>query len=68
MNAKPWIEATRLRTLPVSAAGVLAGCAVSISYNSFKWLPALICFILAIAANQVTKIAKEYIDLKNSLE
>lgn len=68
MNAKPWIEAMRLRTLPVSAAGVLAGCGVAISYNNFKPIPALICLVFAIAAQIVSNFANEYFDFKNGLD
>lgn len=58
----------RLRTLPVSAAGVLAGCAVALSYDNFKWLPALICLIFAIAAQIVSNFANEYYDYKNGFD
>ena len=68
MNAKPWIEAMRLRTLPVSAAGVLAGCGVAISYNNFKLLPAIICLVFAIAAQVVSNFANEYFDYRNGLD
>lgn len=65
---KPWIEAMRLRTLPVSTAGVLAGSAVALAYGSFKWLPALICLVFALAAQTVSNFANEYFDYKNGLD
>lgn len=68
MNAKPWIEAMRLRTLPVSAAGVLAGCGVALSYNNFHLIPALICLVFALAAQIVSNFANEYFDYKNGLD
>lgn len=68
MNAKPWIEAMRLRTLPVSAAGVLAGCAVALAYDNFNWLPALICLVFALAAQIVSNFANEYFDFKKGLD
>lgn len=68
MNVKPWIEAMRLRTLPVSAAGVLAGCAVALCYDNFDWLPALICLVFALAAQIVSNFANEYFDFKNGLD
>ncbi len=68
MNMKPWIEAMRLRTLPVSAAGVLAGCAVALCYDNFYWLPAIICFIFAIVAQIVSNFANEYFDFKKGLD
>lgn len=68
MNVKPWIEAMRLRTLPVSAAGVLAGCAVALCYNNFNWLPALICLVFALVAQIVSNFANEYFDFKKGLD
>lgn len=68
MNGKAWIEAMRLRTLPVSIAGVLAGSAIAIAYDNFKWLPALICLIFALAAQIVSNFANEYFDYKNHID
>ena len=68
MNVNPWIEAMRLRTLPVSAAGVLAGCAVALCYNNFYWLPATICLVFALLAQIVSNFANEYFDFKNGLD
>ncbi len=68
MNVKPWIEAMRLRTLPVSAAGVLAGSAVALSYDNFQWLPATICLVFALIAQIVSNFANEYFDFKNGLD
>lgn len=68
MRLSPWIEAMRLRTLPVSTAGVLAGMAVALSYRQFHWLPALICLVFAIAAQIVSNFANEYFDYKNGLD
>ena len=58
----------RLRTLPVSAAGVLAGCAVALCYNNFYWRPAIICLIFALVAQIVSNFANEYFDFKNGLD
>lgn len=68
MKVNPWIEAMRLRTLPVSIAGVLAGCAVAIAYDSFHWLPAIICLVFAVLAQIVSNFANEYFDFKNGLD
>lgn len=68
MRVNPWIEAMRLRTLPVSAAGVLAGCAVALCYDNFYWLPALICLVFALVAQIVSNFANEYFDFKNGLD
>ena len=45
-----WIEAMRVRTLPVSVAGVIAGTGCAILTDSFNAIPALLCLIFAILA------------------
>lgn len=68
MSKSPWIEAMRLRTLPVSTAGVLAGCAIAIAYRQFHILPAAICLVFAIVAQIVSNFANEYYDFKYGLD
>lgn len=58
----------RLRTLPVSTAGVLAGCAVALSYHQFSWIPAAICLVFAVIAQIVSNFANEYFDFKNGID
>lgn len=64
----PWIEAMRLRTLPVSVAGVFAGSACAIFYNSFNLIPALCCLLFAVGAQVASNFANEYFDFKNGLD
>lgn len=68
MSKSPWIEAMRLRTLPVSTAGVIAGCAIALAYRQFDILPAIICLAFAIVAQVVSNFANEYYDYKNGLD
>lgn len=68
MQIKPWIEAFRLRTLPVSIAGVLAGYTVAIAYGNFSWQPALICLVFALIAQIVSNLANEYYDFKKGID
>lgn len=65
---KEWIEAMRLRTLPVSVAGVIAGTACAIYHHGFKLLPFLICLIFAVLAQIVSNFANEYYDFKNGFD
>lgn len=65
---KEWIEAMRLRTLPVSVAGVVAGTACAIFHHGFSVLPFLICLIFAILAQIASNFANEYYDFKNGLD
>ena len=58
----------RLRTLPVSVAGVIAGTACAIFNNSFNWMPALCCLIFAVGAQIASNFANEYFDYRNGLD
>ena len=63
-NIKYWIEAMRLRTLPVSVAGVITAIGYSISSDTFKWLPALLCLTFAVLCQIASNFANEYYDYK----
>jgi 1,4-dihydroxy-2-naphthoate octaprenyltransferase len=65
---KAWIEAMRLRTLPVSVAGVFAGIGCAAYYHSVRWTPALICLTFAIVAQIASNFANEYFDYVNGLD
>ena len=63
-----WIEAMRLRTLPVSVAGVIAGTGCAILLDSFKVIPALLCLTFAILAQIAANFGNEYYDFKNGID
>lgn len=65
---KNWIEAMRLRTLPVSVAGVIAGTGCAIMLGSFKAIPALTCLSFAILAQIASNFGNEYYDFKNGID
>ncbi|MBD5270076.1 MAG: 1,4-dihydroxy-2-naphthoate octaprenyltransferase [Bacteroides sp.] len=67
-HTKAWIEAMRLRTLPVSVAGVIAGCGCAAYYGGFNILPGLICLLFAIVAQVASNFANEYYDYANGLD
>lgn len=67
-TAKAWIEAMRLRTLPVSVAGVIAGTACAVFYGGFRPIPAVICLLFAIVAQIASNFANEYYDFRNGLD
>jgi 1,4-dihydroxy-2-naphthoate octaprenyltransferase len=58
----------RLRTLPVSVAGVIAGSACAILFDSFKIIPALLCLGFAVLAQIASNFANEYFDYKNGVD
>lgn len=68
MSSSPWIEAMRLRTLPVSVAGVVVGCGAAAVWQSFEWLPALICLVFALLAQIASNFANEYYDYVGGLD
>ena len=65
---KSWIEAMRLRTLPVSVAGVIAGTGCAIMLGSFKTVPALLCLLFAMLAQIASNFGNEYYDFKNGID
>jgi len=59
-----WIEAMRLRTLPVSIAGVLMALGYNTGNGTFNALPASICLVFAILCQIASNFANEYYDYK----
>ncbi|WP_289740452.1 1,4-dihydroxy-2-naphthoate octaprenyltransferase [Muribaculum intestinale] len=68
MTLKPWIEAMRLRTLPVSAAGVLTAIGYNVGDSTFKAAPATLCLIFALLAQVASNFANEYYDYRDGLD
>lgn len=66
MNA--WIEAMRLRTLPVSTAGVVAAWALAAGGPVFRWVPAVVCLLFAVGAQIASNFANEYYDYRDGLD
>ena len=65
MKIRPWIEAMRLRTLPVSTAGVLVACAYALARDCFRPEVAALCLVFAILAQITSNFANEYYDWAN---
>ena len=58
----------RLRTLPVSVAGVVAGTACALFHHGFSTLPFLVCLFFAVLAQIASNFANEYYDYKNGMD
>lgn len=58
----------RLRTLPVSIAGVLAGCGCALWQGKFSIIPAAICLLFALTAQIASNFGNEYYDFKNGVD
>lgn len=65
---KHWIEAVRLRTIPVSISGVLLGLGFAAAQGYFKLIPALLCMGFAILAQVASNFANEYYDYVDGLD
>lgn len=65
---KVWIEAMRLRTLPVSVAGVTAGTACAVACGSFEAWPAVLCVLFAVLAQIASNFANEYYDYVSGID
>lgn len=63
-----WIEAMRLRTLPVSAAGVVMAAALGVAHGQVRWLPWALCLIFALLAQIASNFANEYFDFRDGLD
>lgn len=63
-----WIEAMRLRTLPVSLAGVTAAAGYSELYGITRWGVLALCATFAVLAQIASNFANEYYDYKDGLD
>lgn len=63
-----WVEAMRLRTLPVSVAGVIAGTGCAVLLGSFRAATALLCLLFAMLAQVASNFGNEYYDFKNGID
>lgn len=67
-KVKYWIEAMRLRTLPVSVAGVIMAMGLAYMSHSFRWLPFTLCLCVAMLAQIASNFANEYYDFRAGLD
>lgn len=58
----------RLRTLPVSTAGVLCGTALALQWHAFSWGATVLCALFAVLAQIASNFANEYYDFKGGLD
>lgn len=65
---KCWIEAMRLRTLPVSLAGVIMAWGFNFLNDNFNFTPAILCLLFALLAQISSNFANEYYDFKSGLD
>ncbi|MDE6145408.1 MAG: 1,4-dihydroxy-2-naphthoate octaprenyltransferase [Muribaculaceae bacterium] len=64
----PWIEAMRLRTLPVSLGGVICALGLTAVDARINWLWATICIVFAVLAQVASNFANEYFDCRDGID
>lgn len=62
MNIKPWIEAARLRTLPLALSSIITGSACAVYYGNFKWSIAFFAMLTTIFLQVLSNYANDYGD------
>ena len=62
MNAKIWLSAFRLRTLPLASASIVLGSFLAAAQEQFSWKVALLCFVTAILLQILSNLANDYGD------
>ena len=63
-----WIEAMRLRTLPVSVAGVIMAMALAVIDHGFRLSESMLCLVFAVLAQIAANFANEYYDYRSGLD
>jgi len=64
MKFKAWIEAMRLRTLPVAVAGIVTTLGYNFLNDNVCWLPIGLCLAFALLCQIASNFANEYFDYK----
>lgn len=67
-KVKIWLEAMRLRTLPVSLSGVVIAVALAMSQGKVRWVPAVLCLVFALLAQVTSNFANEYYDYLGGID
>ena len=65
---KVWIEAMRLRTLPLTAAGVIVASGLAAFYGVFSWALFFPMLLMALTLQVIANFADEYGDLEHGVD
>lgn len=63
-----WIEAMRLRTLPVSVAGVVFAAGLSVAAHTVRPAALVLALVFAVLAQIASNFANEYYDYRDGLD
>lgn len=67
-KAQAWIDALRLRTLPLAAAGVVIAGGIAAHYDAFSWAIFIPMFLMAECMQILSNFADEYGDLVSGVD
>lgn len=62
MSLKPWIEAARLRTLPLALSSIITGTATAIHFGYFSWSVFLLAVLTTVFLQVLSNFANDYGD------
>ena len=65
---KAWIAAARPQTLAASVSPVIVACALAYRAGVFRWIPALLCLLVALFAQIASNLANDYFDFKKGAD
>lgn len=68
MKIRPWIEAMRLRTLPVSVSGVVVAAGLAVFARCFNIPVFVLCTVFAVLSQIASNFANEYYDYRDGLD
>ena len=57
-----WLEAARLRTLPLSVSGIIMGNGLAYVQGTFSWLIFILCLLTTVAFQVLSNFANDYGD------
>jgi len=61
-NTKAWVQAARLRTLPLSLSGIIAGTALAAMEDQFDWILFLLALLTTVGFQVTSNFANDYGD------
>jgi 1,4-dihydroxy-2-naphthoate octaprenyltransferase len=61
-TTQPWIQAARLRTLPLSISGILVGSAYAYYQNKFEWIIFVLALLTTLSFQVLSNFANDYGD------
>ena len=62
---KKWIEAARLRTLPLALSSILMGCFLAAAHHQFSWTVAILAVVTTVCLQVLSNFANDYGDAVN---